>query len=186
MWKFWLRIRMVLTVMIILLIALFMARLFSGPEDTWIRNESGEWVAHGYPSGPPPPDDYHEPIFHFIIPVSFLIAFTLSLFQLRTCKPHNRLTPEIITRDIKFYNYLGTVLILFGMLIILGVILETFMVDNGEIRTPEFLFVCLLAGCGGISIITGVLLLILKQIRNDHFQLEKSYREIIEKCEIKK
>ena len=41
-----------------LVLAVGLARVFSGPEDTWIRGPGGRWVAHGHPAGPPPAADF--------------------------------------------------------------------------------------------------------------------------------
>ena len=75
MHRLWMRIRMPFVIVVLLVITLAMARLFSGPEDTWIKNDRGEWVKHGSPSEPPPPEDYREPVYHLVIPLVFLLTF---------------------------------------------------------------------------------------------------------------
>ena len=180
MHRLWMKIRMPLAVVVLLVIMLAVARLFSGPEDTWIKNDSGEWIKHGYPSGLPPAQDYREPITHVIIPLTFLVAFTVPLFFIRFYKLHNRLNYETAKRDIKFLGYVSTVLFLFGILIGLGLIFEIGFAENGDLQLQEFLLIISIEGFAGLCIILGALLFILKRNFNDHFQIERTHREIIE------
>ena len=55
MHRLWIRIRLPLAIIVIFMITFAMARLFSGPDDTWIKNDSGKWITHCYPTGPPSP-----------------------------------------------------------------------------------------------------------------------------------
>ena len=52
--SFWHTAKWVGLVLVALVLALGLARTFSGSEDGWVRDESGQWVAHGKPGGPPP------------------------------------------------------------------------------------------------------------------------------------
>ncbi|MFC1551035.1 hypothetical protein ACFL6P_00585 [Candidatus Latescibacterota bacterium] len=88
----WIRFHLFATVLFLLIITLGMARLFSGPEDTWIRNESGVWVRHGVPSGPPPQEGYTEPLHHILAPI--LILGTFPVFLILLLKYHKRLFQE--------------------------------------------------------------------------------------------
>ncbi len=184
----WLKLRLPLAIFSLLLLTLVMARLFSGPEDTWIKNDQGEWVKHGHPYGPPPPPDYQEPESHLIIPLMFLAGFVVPLFFIGFHKSHNRLTYEIVKRDLKIMGYLSIALPLTGILIMTGLLVEI-----GEINFTEqestiplqdtffnILFIFSLMGFAGFCILLGPLFYILKRNCNDHYQLEKSRREIIE------
>ena len=183
MHRIWLRIRMPLAIFMLLILTLTMARLFSGPEDTWIKNEQGEWIKHGYPSGPPPEGDYQEPLAHIVIPLSFLIAFAVPLFFLRKHKLHNRLNFDTVSRDVRFFGYMSTALFLFGILIIVGLIVEIGFAGNTDLQTGEFLIISSIVGFAGLCIVFGAVFFLLKRNCNDHFQLEKSLREIIENLE---
>jgi len=181
----WLRLRLPLAILSLLLLTLVMARLFSGPEDAWIKNDSGEWVKHGHPYGPPPPPDYQEPQSHLIIPFMFLVGFVVPLFFLGFHKPHNHLTYETVKRDLKIMGYLSIALPLTGILIMTGLLSEiSFTEQNSSIPIQDtffnILFIFSLAGFAGFSILLGPLFYILKRNCNDHYQLEKSRREIIE------
>ena len=187
--RLWLRIRMPLAVVVLLVITLAMARLFSGPEDTWIKNEHGEWVRHGHPGGPPPAQDYQEPLTHIVVPLAFLIAFAVPLFFISRHKPHNRLKFDTAARDIKFYGYLSTALFLFGILIWVGLMLELVLGGTsggsgaleGEQLLLTGLFIISLAGFAGLCIVFSFQFFVLKRNANDHYQIEKSYREIVER-----
>ena len=181
----WKKIRMPFAIVVLLIITLAMARLFSGPEDTWIKNEYGEWIKHGHPSGPPPTSDYQEPIYHKIVPLIFLISFVVPLFFIGKHKPNNRLTFDNITRDIKFLGYLSTGLFLFGILVGAALILEIGLSETINISETitvdeNFLFIIFLMGFSLICIFLGFFLFVLKRNCNDHYQLERSRREIIE------
>ncbi len=137
----WLKIRLPLAIICLLVLTLAMARLFSGPEDTWIKNENGELVKHGHPSGPPPSTNYQEPQSHLIIPLIFLVSFVVPLFFIGFHKPHNRLTYEIIKRDMRFMGYLSTAFSLIGILIMIGLLVEiSFAEHDGNIPVQDRLF----------------------------------------------
>ncbi|MFC1651299.1 hypothetical protein ACFL2X_06980, partial [Candidatus Latescibacterota bacterium] len=122
----WLKFRLPIVIFSLLVLTLLMARLFSGPEDTWIKNDQGEWIKHGYPSGPPPSEDYKEPKSHLIIPLFFLASFFVPLIFIYFHKPKNRLTYEIIKRDLTITGYLSIALPLIGILIMIGLVVEVY------------------------------------------------------------
>jgi len=181
--RLWTHIRLPLAVVFFLVMALAFARLFSGPEDTWIQNERGEWIMHGHPAGPPPAVSGKTPHVNLLVPLSFLAVFVFPLFLLGIHKPHNRLTLDTASRDIKFLGYVSTSLVLFGILICVGLALELARAEEGVPGLPEFLFIGGIGGFGGLCIVIGCLLFVLKRTINDHYQLEKTYREILETLE---
>ncbi|HUU26920.1 MAG TPA: hypothetical protein VM123_03840 [archaeon] len=186
----WMRIRIPLAVAVLLVIALALARIFSGPEDAWIKNESGEWIRHGCPSGPPPSPGYQEPFTYWFVPLVFLVTFAVPLFFFGIHKLQNRLKFDTASRDIKFYGYLSTALFSFGILICAGLMLEAAFVwdgSSGAIQSltvqdllSTFLFICSLLGLAGLCILLGVQFFVLKRNCSDHYQLEKSHRELME------
>ena len=137
----WLKFRLPLVIFSLLVLTLVMARLFSGPEDTWIKNDRGEWVKHGHPSGPPPPEDYQEPKSHLIIPLIFLVSFFVPLFFIGFHKPKNRLTYEIVKRDLTIMGYLSIALPVIGIIIIIGLAMEVaFTTPESTASVQESLF----------------------------------------------
>jgi len=183
MHRLWKRIRMPLAIVFLLIITLAMARLFSGPEDTWIKNEHGEWIKHGNPSAPAPTQDYREPIAYKIIPVIFFVTFALPIFLIGKYKLQYRFNFDTATRDIKFLGYLSTALFLSGILIGFGLIIEIGLAENStmsETVVQDFLFFISLEGLAGLCIVIGIQFFMLKRNCNDHYQIERSRREIIE------
>ena len=189
--RLWLKIRLPFIIMCVLVMTIALARLFSGPEDTWIKNENGEWIKHGQPSGPPPSGDYQEPRMHLALPLIFLASFVVPVFFLRSHRMHNRLTYDLSKRDIKIMGYLSTALPLLGILIVTGLALELSLIQpesaagNGfEVSIQETVFniyiIFSLTGFSGLCILCGVLFYTLKRNCNDHYQLERSYRELID------
>lgn len=55
--EIWRRLRRPLIILAIVLGTVAVLRIVSGPEDTWIRNDRGEWIKHGNPSAPKPVDE---------------------------------------------------------------------------------------------------------------------------------
>jgi len=181
----WLKLRFPLAIFCVLILALALARLFSGPEDTWIRNEQGEWVKHGNPYGPPPTSDYHEPARHLILPLIVLAGFAVPLFFLGSHKPQNRLTYDIAKRDMRITGYLSLSLPLLGVLLLAGLAAEIgFAGPDNDIPIQEQLltlfFIFSLAGFSGLCIVIGVLFYMVKRSINDHYYLERSRQELIE------
>ena len=182
------RIRIPLAVLCILGATLVMARLFSGPEDTWIKNDHGEWVMHGKPSGPAPAPDYRPPVADRVLPWVFFVSFALPLLFLGMHKYHNRLTFDKATRDIRFLGYLSTSLVLFGVLVSVGIQAVLWIEEPGDASPPvpvrDLIFIVILAGYGALSILLGVLFFVLKRNTHDHYRLECSRREILEALEV--
>ena len=132
-----------------------------------------------------PAQDYQEPLTHLVVPLAFLIAFAAPLFFIGKHKQHNRLNFDTASRDIKFYGYLSTAFFLFGILTVAGLMLELAVsVTSGRLSASVegdvLLFVVSLAGFAGLCIVLAIQFFVLKRNANDHYQLERSYREIME------
>ena len=87
--RLWIKLRLPAAIVCLLILILAMARLFFGPEGTRIKNEKGEWVKHGHPSGYPPAFDYQKPKRHLVLPIIFLASFVIPLFFIRLHKRQN-------------------------------------------------------------------------------------------------
>ena len=182
----WLKLRMALAIFAMLILTLFMVRLFSGPEDAWIKNGQGEWVKHGHPAGPPPADDYQEPAIHGILPLVFLAGFVVPLFFVGSFKLRNRLTYDMSKRDVKILGYLSIALPLTGFLILTGLGLEIGMSEpdgdsNSSVATLLFIFS--LAGFSLVCMVSGIIFYALKRNCSDHYYLEKSRRELLDELQ---
>ena len=183
--RLWIKLRLPAAIVCLLILTLSLARLFSGPEDTWIKNEKGEWVKHGHPSGSPPAVDYQEPKSHLVLPIIFLTSFAIPLFFIRLHKLQNRLTYENSKRDVIILGYLSTALPLLGILIMIGLAVEIgSAAPDTSIPAQDILFntffIFSLAGFSGLCILLGAVCYILKRNCSDHYQMERSCRELIE------
>jgi hypothetical protein len=180
----WLKIRLPLAIFILLVFTLIMVRVFSGPEDTWIKNDQGEWVKHGAPAGSPPADG-RQPLRNIILPLLFIAGFAVPLFFIGFHKLHNRLTFDIAKRDMKVFGYLSTAFPLVGVLIMVGLLVELGFAQPDEALPVQdmlftMLFIFSLEGFAGLCILAGVVCLAMKRTTNDHYQLERSRRELLE------
>ena len=180
----WQKIRMFLAIIAMLLLTLFMARLFSGPEDAWMKNDQGEWVKHGHPDGPPPSNDYQEPKIHGILPFVFLAGFVVPLIFIGSFKLQNRLTYDMSKRDVKILGYLSFALPLTGFLILAGLGLEIGMSEpDGDLSISTVLFIFSLAGFSLVCMVSGIIFYALKRNCSDHYYLEKNRHELLEELQ---
>jgi hypothetical protein len=182
------KLRLPLAIIVLLIATVGLARLFSGPEDDWVRNNRGEWVAHGHPAGPPPQGEGKRLPMERVLPWTFFVAFAAPLFFLRIHRPSNRLTYETALRDMRFLGYTGSSLVVLGVLTVIGIGAVMTAADSasdsdGPARLVDLLFLGLLAGWSGLCIFLGAVLFALKRMVNDHYQLERGRRELIEAIE---
>ena len=54
-------------------------RTFAGPEDSWIKDQSGKWIKHGNPASPRPSDSYQAPIVYTLAPLIILACFLVPI-----------------------------------------------------------------------------------------------------------
>lgn len=96
-------------VMAALVLTVGLARLFSGSEDAWIKDESGQWVAHGHPAGPPPAADYQQPWSERTLPVLLLGAFAAAMLATALWSSRSVATADNISRSLRFLGGLSIV-----------------------------------------------------------------------------
>jgi hypothetical protein len=66
---------LILVFLFFALLTLFLMRTFAGPEDSWIKDQSGKWIKHGNPASPMPSDSYQAPIVYTLAPLIILACF---------------------------------------------------------------------------------------------------------------
>ena len=106
---FWHGAKWVALVLLTFMLAVTLARLFSGPEDTWVRDASGKWVAHGHPAGPPPPEDYRPPATERVLPWVVLPVAAVSLSAALLLSGRAPAGREALERNLRFYGALSLV-----------------------------------------------------------------------------
>ena len=185
--RFWFKVRVPLTVLCFFILTVFFLRLFSGPEDTWIKDKNGEWVKHGNPAMPMPSDDYVPPLSWKIMPLLFLFSFEVPLFFHGFHKLQNRLNFDTANRDIKFLGYLSVMLVLLGIFTMLSctVVFAQFYESEHNFRAEDIAslqmnlaFIQMIYIFAGICIITGVAFFLLKRNINDNYHLERGSKEL--------
>ena len=184
--RLWIRARLPLAIFGVLLVAVVMARLFSGPEDAWVRNKSGEWVSHGVPSGVPPEGGVHDSSIHLVVPAAFLVSFAGPLVLLGLFRARDRLTYSAMVGDQRLFGYLGISFAVFGVLTGLGLCGEILVAAGSSAGLDDLSIVVFgaLTGFALFSCIIGVLFFVLKRLTGDHYLLMKSQREIVEKLAV--
>jgi hypothetical protein len=107
--SWWHAVRWVALVAIALVVTVGLARLFSGPEDTWIRDASGQWAAHGHPAGPPPGADYQRPWSERFLPAFFLAAFGAGLLAAFLLPARSPAGPESLRRGLQLLRAISVI-----------------------------------------------------------------------------
>ena len=106
---FWHAVKWVGLVLVALVLAVGLARTFSGSEDGWVRDESGKWVAHGKPAGPPPAEDYRPPAAERVVPWVVLAAAAVGLGAALLLSGRAPASREGLERNLRFYGALSLV-----------------------------------------------------------------------------
>jgi len=140
--KFWRIARWVVMVLCFLALVLVFVR---GPEDTWVRDSQGRWVAHGHPAAPAPAPGRQVPAmerFGPLLALVILIAAVLATLFLTGRSPSST---DALSGNIR---YLGAVSI-FGAAAALILALALVFGMGGELgsafRDPILVVLTLLA-----------------------------------------
>jgi hypothetical protein len=70
---------LIIVFLIFALLTLVLIRTLAGPEDSWIKDQSGKWIKHGNPASPMPSDSYKPPIMYIIAPLIILACFFIPI-----------------------------------------------------------------------------------------------------------
>ena len=177
--SFWHAARWVGLVMVALVLAVGLARTFSGSEDGWVRDESGQWVAHGKPAGPPPAEDYRPPATERVVPWVVLAAAALGLGAALLLSGRAPASREGIERSLRFF---GAVSIISGALAaalafgLVAVLAGGFCCGPGVERLSNQILFVLLA-LGGLAAFLGLLALHAqgtKKVLEAHYDLKRT------------
>lgn len=176
---FWHAAKWVGLVLVALVLAVGLARTFSGSEDGWVRDESGKWVAHGKPAGPPPAEDYRPPAAERVVPWVVLAAAAVGLGAALLLSGRAPASREGIERSLRFY---GAVSIISGALAaalafgLVAILAGGFCCGAGVERlSNQSLF--LLLGLAGLAAFLGLLALHAhgtKKVLEAHYDLKRT------------
>ena len=162
-----------LLVMVALVLTVGLARLFSGSEDAWIKDESGQWVAHGHPAGPPPAADYQQPWSERVLPVVLLGTFGAAMLAAALWSSRSVATADNISRSLRL---LGGVSIIAGILAAsLGVAIAVSVAASGlgsVFDQPEILLPALL-GLAAFLALLAANAHVAKKVLEAHYDLRR-------------
>jgi hypothetical protein len=133
--KAWQVTRWTLLALFGLLVALGLARAFSGSEDTWIRDGSGRWVAHGHPSGPPPPASYQPPRHERVLPVLLMAAFAAGVAAAVLFSPRAPASVDNLNRNLRFWGAAGILASALAVILLLALTV-TVAFEHGRLAAP--------------------------------------------------
>ncbi len=148
--KFWHVARWVLLVLWVLAVALVLVR---GPEDTWIRDASGQWVAHGHPAGPPPPADYVPPLYERALPFLFLGLIGAALVFAAFFTARSPAGRDSLDRSIRYYGALSVVSTVLAVCLALVLLVGLLTALEPVLSDPGAIALCL----GGVVLLLKVL-----------------------------
>lgn len=155
-----------------LVLTVGLARLFSGPEDTWIKDESGQWVAHGHPAGPPPAADYQQPWSERVLPVLLLGAFGAAMLATALWSSRSVATAQNISRSLRF---LGGVSMIAGTLAAsLGIAIAVTVASElgSAFDQPEVILLILL-GLTAFLVLVAANAHVAKKVLEAHYDLRR-------------
>lgn len=159
-------------VVLALVLTIALARLFSGPEDAWIRGPGGQWVAHGHPSSPPPPLGYRPPISERVLPGLLVVAFAVGLLAAVFLSSRSPATAESVNRNLRL---LGAASILAMVLAAsLGLALAfSFWSELGQVFDEPTVVVFLLVGFAALLSLLGASAYGTKKVLEAHYDLRR-------------
>jgi hypothetical protein len=148
--KFWHVARWVLLVLWVLAVALVLVR---GPEDAWIRDASGQWVAHGHPAGPPPPADYEPPLYERALPFLFLGLVGAALLFAAFFVGRSPAGRDSLDRSIRYYGALSIVSTVLAVCLAIVLLVGLLTAPDSLQSEPGFIALCL----GGVILLLKLL-----------------------------
>jgi hypothetical protein len=116
--------------------------LVRGPEDTWIRDASGQWVAHGHPAGPPPVD-YEPPLYERLLPFLFLGLVGGALVFSAFFAGRSPAGRDSLHRGIRYYGAVSLVASALAICLALVLFAGLAMASTSVMSEPEFIALCL-------------------------------------------
>lgn len=140
--KLWSVARWILLIIWALAVALVLVR---GPEDTWIRDPKGGWVAHGHPSTPPPADDYVPPLTERALPalvLGLLGGAAIATIFLSGRSPADR---DALRKGIRYFGVVSIVASALAVAVALFIIMGLSANLGAAFIDPGVVVICLVA-----------------------------------------
>jgi len=141
--RYWQIGRWVLLVVWALALALFLARVFSGPEDTYIRDASGKWVAHGHPAGPPPAASYQPPASERAVPTIVVALFAVGLMAAVFLSGRSPTGTDSLNRGIRYFGAVSIISTALAVCVAIGLVAGVFTGLGAAFQDPGLVILCL-------------------------------------------
>lgn len=153
--------------------AVGLARLFSGPEDGWVRNANGKWVAHGHPAGPPPPDGYRPPLTERVVPWVVLGLFAVGGLVAAATSARARANRDELNHMVRVLGTVSTLAWVAALCVMIGLVS---MLANGLGSAFEDAGAAMvvLAGMAGFTGLLGAQMHTAKKVLEAHYDLKRS------------
>lgn len=117
--RLWNAVRWFGLVLVVLVVAVGLARLFAG-EDTWVRDASGEWVAHGHPATLPPAAGAEQPAWQRALPWAVLGIAVVGLVVGMSLAKRSWASREGLDRNARFLGAASVALATLSAVLVLG------------------------------------------------------------------
>ena len=168
----WNILKWAVVVLAALVLTVGLARLFSGPEDAWIKDESGQWVAHGHPAGPPPAADYQQPWSERVLPVLLLGAFGVAMLATALWSSRSVATADNISLGLRFLG--GVSIITGGLATSLGVAIAVSLASGlGSAFNQADVLVLALLGLTAFLALVAANTHVAKKVLEAHYDLRR-------------
>ncbi len=129
--------RWVLLAVWALAMAVLFARTFSGPEDAWIRDASGRWVAHGHPRGPAPAASYQPPASERAVPIALLALVGGGLIAATLLSGRSPAGADSLNRGIRYFGALSITSTVLAVGIAVGLVVSVLSGPRRGVRRPR-------------------------------------------------
>jgi len=136
-------------VFLILWALALMMLLVRGPEDTWIRDASGAWVAHGHPAGPPPPAGYEPPLYERALPFFFLGLIGGALVFAAFFTGRSPADRASLDRGVRYYSALSIVSAVLAVCLAIVLLVGLLTALDSLLSEPGFIALCV----GGVILL---------------------------------
>ncbi len=146
--RLWRVARWVLLVVWALALTMFVAR---GPEDTWTRDSSGAWVAHGHPAGPPPPADYEPPLYERAVPVVVLAVMALGMVLAAFLTGRSPTGRHALDQKIRYYGAVSVIATALAVSLALALVVGALSELDSMLSDPGVVVLCVV---GAIVLLT--------------------------------
>jgi hypothetical protein len=174
MMKAWRVVRWSALVLVALVLAVGLARLFSGPEDGWVRDSAGRWVAHGHPAGPPP---VNQPAAEKVLPWVVLGALALGLGAAAVLSVRSRTTRAVLHRDLRFCGAVSVVSGVLAAVVLAGVAATLgtgVCCGPGELTNGTLFLLIALLGLSGFLALLSIHMHGTKRVLEAHYDLKRA------------